>query len=90
MEGITVAKTSYLDESMMEKLLKDVTVKNSKKLVLDNNGNIVTTPKETENIKKTQKDSEEQDKNIKNDIKNNKKGTRWNNFMNDKKGVNKK
>ena len=90
MEGIKVAKTLYLDERMMEKLLKDVTVKNSKKLVLDNNGNIVTTPKETENIKKTQKDSEEQDKNIKNDIKNNKKGTRWNNFMNDKKGVNKK
>lgn len=67
MEGVKVAKTLYLDERMMEKLLKKCITKENYKLNLDLDGNIVEpkTPKNSENGLKTVKNNEKTDKNTK-------------------------
>lgn len=59
-EGIKVAKTLYLDERMMEKLLKDSITKENNKLNLNMNGDIVVPE-----LPKTIENSENNDKNTK-------------------------
>lgn len=78
MEGIKVAKTLYLDERMMEDLLKDIIVPDSCKLILDTNGNIKQ-PKSEENEQKSSENSAKQ-------VKNDKKIPRFTNLVSKKKG----
>lgn len=59
-EGIKVAKTLYLDERMMEKLLKDSITKENNKLNLNLDGDIVVSE-----LPKTIENSENNDKNTK-------------------------
>ena len=59
-EGIKVAKTLYLDERMMEKLLKDSITKENNKLNLNLDGDIVVPE-----LPKTIENSENNDKNTK-------------------------
>jgi DNA segregation ATPase FtsK/SpoIIIE, S-DNA-T family len=80
--GIKVAKTLYLDERMMEKLLKKCIVKENNKLNLDLDGNIIKSEasKNSKNDSKTIKNNEKTHKNTK-------KQSRFVNLKDSKKGV---
>lgn len=86
MEGMKVAKTLYLDERMMEELLEDIIVDENKKIIINNEGNIVTEEsiKEAEEALKNLDETKKEDQQ-KNDDKKTKKDARFTNFIKGKK-----
>lgn len=80
-EGVKVAKTLYLDERMMEKLLKDSITKENNKLKLNLDGDIVI-PETLENTENKDKNTEKHNETMKK--------TKKNRFTNIKQNKNKK